>query len=102
MCGGVTLHAILVILAELEQHKRRLVSCVNTGKKKKDGGNVKHTERGRESERETAEGAEGSRGEMADPSHDLHGPSTGATWSTNIGKASRGYGNPAVLAIISS
>lgn len=30
-------------------------------KKKKDGGNVKHTERGRESERETAEGAEGSR-----------------------------------------
>lgn len=58
MCGGVTLHAILVILTELEQHKRRLDSCVNTEKKKKkDRESMKDRER--DSERETAEGAEG-------------------------------------------
>lgn len=32
-------------------------------------------------------------GDKTAPSHDLHGPSTVATWSTNIGMASWGYGN---------
>lgn len=51
----VTRNATLVILTKLEQHKRRLDSCVNTGKKK-DRETIKHKER--DSEREIAEGAE--------------------------------------------
>lgn len=93
----VTRHAILVVLTELEQHQRRLDSGVNT-EKKTESMTLRDGERRRERNRR---GGRRLVGEKTDPSHDLHGPSTGATWSTNIGMASRRYGNSATSAIIS-